>query len=147
MKRHVLSGLLVLGTAQPGAAMMQCHYYDEMVAEAVMVVQVAPSSIVPPPQGGQGDCTLTGKIVRKFKGKYPVGTVIRTSVPCEAPQTSGPQRPPMVGATMWRSLEALEGAAVIELHLAAEGGPAGYGAGVVLLDAPTETPAWRSVCQ
>lgn len=147
MRRQVVWGLLVLGTAQPGAAMIECHYYDEMVAEAVAVVQVAALSIVPPPDGGQGDCTLTGKIVRNFKGKYPVGTVIRATVPCDAPQTSGAERPPMVGATMWRSLDALEGAAVIELHLATEGGPAGYGAGVVLLDAPTETPAWRSVCQ
>lgn len=147
MKPGLWAGLLALGAAGPAAAMMQCQHYDEMVAEAATVVQVTPISVVPPPEGGQGDCQLSGKIVRNFKGLFPVGAVIETTVPCDAPHTSGVARPPMVGATIWRSLAALEGAAVIELHLAGDGGVAGYGAGVVLLEVPTEAPAWRPICQ
>lgn len=144
--RLVLAGLAVLGVAYPARAALECQYYDQMVAEAVMVMQVAVESVVPPAGGGQGECIVTGEMVRNFKGPHPVGTRIQTSIPCEAPVPEGVTPEVFVGATAWWRYAALAEAVVIELHIAAEGGPAGYGAGVVLLEAPTEAPAWEPVC-
>lgn len=141
-----LAGLIVLGAAGPAAAALECRYYDEMVLDAVMVMQVAVASVVPPAGGGQGDCVLTGEIVRNFKGPHPVGTRIQTTVFCEAPVADGVEPDVMVGATIWWRYAALAEAAVVELHIGPGGGPAGYGAGVVLLEAPTEAPAWVSAC-
>jgi hypothetical protein len=144
--RHILAaGLLVwAGTAQ---AALRCDDLDALVAQAVMIQQVVPSEVIPPEGGGQGLCTLRAEVVRSFMGPHPVGTLIRTSIPCLAPLAPGSfQEPSPGGATLW-DFEALRDAPVIELHIAPEGGPAGYGAGVVILDAPTDAPERRSACE
>jgi hypothetical protein len=145
--RRALAVWLALGVAQPGAAMMACEHYDAMVAEAVTVIQIVPALVTPPPEGGQGNCTVTGEIVRIFKGFATPKTVVSTILPCEAPLPEGIERPILVGPTMWVPLSGLGGAGAVELHLDEGGFPTGYGAGVVLLDAPTDAPAWRPVCQ
>ncbi len=133
--------------ALPAQAALECHVYDDMVAAAVMVMQIAPTSFVPPPGGGQGNCTVTGEIVQSFLGPHPVGTVVQTRIPCTAPMADpDAEMPIMVGPTLWWDLDALQAAAVIELHIAPEGGPAGHGTGVVLLDAATSEPMWQSRC-
>jgi len=134
-------------SALPAQAALECHVYDDMVAAAVMVMQITPSSVVPPEAGGQGNCTVTGEIVQSFLGPHPVGTVVQTQIPCMAP-VSDPnvEVPLLVGPTLWWDLDALQAAAVIELHIAPEGGPAGHGTGVLLLDAPTAEPMWQSRC-
>lgn len=140
------AGMILLAAAGPAVAALPCNAYDEMVGQAVMVMQVDVESVVPPAGGGQGGCVLTGEIVRNFKGPHPVGTRIQTMVFCEAPVTDGGEPEVMVGATIWWNFAALAQADVVELHIAAEGGPAGYGAGVVLLEVPTDAPAWTSFC-
>jgi hypothetical protein len=133
--------------ALPAQAALECQVYDDMIAAAVMVMQIKPTSIVPPQAAGQGNCTLTGEIVQSFLGPHPVGTVVQTSIPCTAPVADPDvEVPVVVGPTLWWDLDALQAAAVIELHIAPEGGPAGHGTGVVLLDAATSEPAWQSRC-
>jgi hypothetical protein len=91
---------------------------------------------------------VTGEIVQSFLGPHPVGTVIQTEIPCTAPLDDPNAEPAVeVGPTFWWDFEALQGAAVIELHIAPEGGPAGYGAGVMILDAPTDEPMWTPYCE
>jgi hypothetical protein len=139
--------VLVAGVAAaPAQAALQCNYYDDMVAEAVMVMQIVPTEVVPPEGGGQGNCEVSGEIVRSFLGPHPVGTVIRTTIRCESPLPPDVTAPVEVGGTVWWDFEALRDAAVIELHIAPEGGPAGYGSGVAILPAPTEAPARVSAC-
>jgi hypothetical protein len=142
----VLAGVMMLGAAGPAMAALQCQYYDQMVAEAPMVMQIAVESVVPPEGGGQGRCIVSGEIVRSFKGPHPVGTGVQTAIPCEAPLPEGAAADIEIGATIWWDFDALAAAAVIELHAAPEGGPAGYGAGVRLLDAPTAAPVWTPHC-
>ena len=133
--------------AVPAQAALRCDDIDYFVAQAVMIQQVVPSEVIPPEGGGQGLCTLRGEIVRSFMGPHPVGTLIRTTIPCQAPLEPGEIEEVIPGGdTIW-DFEALRDAPVIELHIAPEGGNAGYGAGVVLLDAPTDAPARRSACE
>ncbi|NCO86885.1 MAG: hypothetical protein GW886_09700 [Rhodobacterales bacterium] len=124
--------------AGPAAAMLQCHHYDEMVAEATMVMQIAPTDVTGPDPAG--NCTVTGTIVRSFKGPHPAGTLVGTMVPCDNPQM-------LIGATIWQDAAALRRARIVELHIAPTGGPAGYGAGVLLLDAETDAPTLTSFCR
>jgi len=111
-----------------------------------MVMQIAVRA-VDPAADGETRCRVEGEILRAFKGPHPVGTLIQTMVPCRAGWTDAQGAPVlMVGPEVYHDREALLAAPVIELHIAPTGGPAGYGAGVVLLDAPTEAPAYRSFC-
>jgi hypothetical protein len=144
--KAVLAGAMMLGAAGPAMAALQCQYYDQMVAEAVMVMQIAVQSVEPPEGGGQGRCSVTGEIVRSFKGPHPVGTVVQTAIPCEAPLPDGAEAAIEIGPTIWWKFDALAAARVIELHIAPGGGPAGYGAGVRLLAAPTDAPVWEPLC-
>ncbi len=149
MKRAILA-LAAASTvaAFPVQAALECSAYDDLVAQAVMIMQIAPSNIVPPEGGGEGNCTVTGAIVRSFLGPHPVGTVVQTAIPCKAPITNPDLANPVtVGPTRWWDYAELQAAAVIELHIAPTGGPAGHGAGVVLLEEPSEAPMWQSLCQ
>lgn len=139
--------VLVAGVAAaPAQAALQCDVYDDLVAGAVMIMQIVPTEVLPPDGGGQGKCSVGGEIVRSFLGPHPVGTAIRTAIPCLAPLEPGSSNEVQVGGELWWDFEALRDAAVIELHIAPEGGPAGYGSGVAILTAPTEAPARVSAC-
>jgi hypothetical protein len=140
MMMTMVAGALAL----PAEAALPCDVYDQIVAGAVMIMQVVPTSVTPPEGGGQGRCTFRGEIVRSFLGPHPVGTAIVTSISCMAPFEPGSDRDIEVGGTMWTDFEALRDAAVVELHISPEGGP--LDTGVVFLDAPTDAPARVSAC-
>lgn len=135
MKLGLISGLTLL--ACPAQAMIQCIYYDQMVAEAVDVVQLDAAKIGAP--DANGNCSISGHISRVFLGMLQVEGWLETAAPCDNVQG-------MVGPVMWTDPGALAQAKVIELHLAPGGSIAGYGSGIALLDALTETPAWKPLC-
>lgn len=140
-------GILALAAlASPVQAALPCDVTEQMVLEAVMVMQIAVRA-VDEPLPERTTCRVEGEIVRSFKGPHPVGTVIETAVPCRGGWTDADGAPVvMVGPEIFTSREALLAAPVIELHIGATGGPAGYGEGVVLLDAATDAPVWRPEC-
>ncbi|GGL60795.1 hypothetical protein [Wenxinia marina] len=139
-----LAALLALAAA-PAHAALPCDVYDELVAEAVMVMQIADIAVVAPESGSA--CTVRGTVVRTFAGPHPPGTRIQTSIPCDGyPLPPGVVPDIEIGATLYWDFDALSSAAVIELHIAPEGGPAGYGAGVAVLAEPTEAPARAPTC-
>lgn len=132
--------------AGPAQAALECQYYDQALAEAVMIMQIDRTEVTLPPDGSTS-CTLRGTIIRSFLGPHPVGTLIETQVPCDGfVQSTGEPAPIEVGPAIYRSVDALAAAPVVELHIAPEGGPAAYGGGVILLDAPTEAPVSRRFC-
>jgi hypothetical protein len=135
--------LMIPATAQ---AALQCNYYDDFVAAAVMVMQIDDVTVSPPATPG-ADCTVSGTIVRSFLGPHPVGTRVQTPVPCiGVPAALGGDGEIEVGPAIYKDYAALVAAPVIELHIAPESGPAGHGAGVVLLEAPTDSPQYTSMC-
>jgi hypothetical protein len=142
---HVVTiGFLL--AAPPAQAALQCQHYDDLVDAAAMVMQIGETDVTAPEVIG-GTCRVTGTILRGFLGPHAVGTRIETQVPCHGyPITTDEEIPVEVGPTIFWQFDALNDAAVVELHIAAEGGPAGYGSGVYLLDAPTDTPARVSAC-
>ena len=144
--RNLTLTLSLAMLANGAQAALQCDAYDDLVAQAAMVMQIAVTEVVAP-TNDQQVCTLRGQIVRSFSGPHPVGTPIETLIGCDGypiPQASEPVIE--VGPTIYWDFDALRAAAVIELHIAAAGGPAGHGAGVWLLDAPTDAPQWQPYC-
>lgn len=134
MIRHaaVLLGLI----AGPSQAMIECIHYDEMVAAAPVVVQIEGAKIGP--ADANGNCAVSGQIDRAFRGAE-VGGWIETLVACDNPQG-------IVGPVLWTAFAQLKAARVIELHLQ-DGQVAGYGAGIMLLRALTDAPAWEPACE
>ena len=135
MMRGMAMGLVVL--ACPAQAMIQCIYYDQMVAEAVDVVQLDDAKVGAP--DASGNCSISGHIARVFAGGLQVDGWLDSAAPCQNAQD-------VAGPAIYTNADALAQAKVIELHLAAGGGIAGYGAGIKLLDALTESPAWKPLC-
>ncbi len=129
--------LVLFFLALPGFAQAALHpcEYDRMLRQAVMVVQIGQTEVAGPSQYGQ--CTLTGTVLRSFRGPIEVGTRVQTTVPCVNVTE-------LIGPTMWTPPELLRAAPVVELHIQEGGGPAGAGSGVFLLEAPTEAIHWQS---
>lgn len=128
--------------ALPVAAAIQPCYLDRMVAEAVTVVQISDHVVGVPDENG--NCTLTGTVVRNFRGLLEPGTRVQTTFACAHPNRVDENGVVIVelGGTTWRDAGPVAQAAVVEIHAEAEGGPAGFGWGLHLLDAPTEEPAF-----
>jgi hypothetical protein len=142
MKTAIPLTLALLAPAAAEAA-LQCNYYDEFVAAAVTVIQIADTTVAP--FGDASDiCMLDGTVVRSFRGPIATGTLIRTHVPCRG--IPGRTFEGMPGPTIYTDYAALVGAKVVEIHAGAEGGPAGHGAGIVLLPIPTDSPQYQSMC-
>ncbi len=113
--------------------------YDELVDQAVDVVQLTDLSLRE--DGADDICRVEGNVVTVFQGRFQPGQRLRFSVPCAIDQ-------PPVGLTVYHATDALDIAEVIEVHFGADGEVAGYGAGLTVLDAPTNAIAWRpSICQ
>ena len=134
--KYAVIGAVVL-VAGPAQALIECIYYDQMVAAAVSVVQMESPKVGA--ADAQGNCALSGHIARVFGGTLQVDTWLETAVPCENSQD-------IAGPAIYTGSEALMGSKVIELHLDQAGQITGYGAGVVLLDALTESPMWKPLC-
>lgn len=144
--RNLTLTLTLAMLADGAQAALQCDAYDDLVAQAVMVMQIAVTEVVAP-TNDQQVCILRGQIVRSFSGPHPVGTQIETALGCDGyPIPEGVEPVVEVGPRMFWDFDTLRAAAVIELHIAAQGGPAGFGAGVWLLDAPTDAPQWQPSC-
>lgn len=126
-----LAFALAFMPALPVAAMVQPCYLDAEVAEAVTVIQIS-DHVVERSNDGSG-CRLTGTVVRSFRGDIAPGTRVQTSFYCGEPTVGG----------LNLNEEAIARASVVEIHAAAEGGIAGDGWGLELLDAPTDEPAFR----
>lgn len=135
MIRWSIVGLVLW--AGPSQAMIQCIYYDQMVSAAVDVIQLDAAKIGAADENGM--CGISGHVSRVFAGALQVDDWVDSSAPCD--NAKG-----LDGPTIWTDAAALAQAKVIELHLDGDGQIAGYGAGLILLDATTETPAWKPVC-
>ncbi len=134
MIRYMTLGLMLC--AGPSQAMIQCIYYDQMVAESDLVVQIENAKIGE--ADAAGNCAISGPATQVFVGTLAAGDWVETVVACD--NSEG-----IAGPTIWSDVASLKAAKVIELHLRA-GDIAGYGAGLVLLDGLTETPAWKPLC-
>ena len=132
--RYVVLAMLLAG---PANAMIQCIYYDQMIAEAAKVVQIAAPKVGA--TDANGYCAVSGQISRVFVGAAQVDDWLETSVPCDNVQG-------IAGPVIWTAGAALAAAKVIELHLDGADQIAGYGAGVVLLDVLTDSPMWKPLC-
>lgn len=127
-------GLSVL-PALPLQAALQISTCDrlrevaEAVADAVTVIQIADHVV----EWDGFRCRVTGTVVRSFRGSLEPGSPVQTSFRCGEASTVEIVRDP----------ETVARAAVIEIHAQAAGGPAAGGAGLLLLDAPTDAPAFR----
>lgn len=81
MKRTMAMALgLIPGLAQ--AALPPCAYED-MIAEAELVIQVQVAQVLPPDDNGT--CMVDGTIVRAFRGPLETGGPVRVRVPCDNP--------------------------------------------------------------
>lgn len=129
--------VIVMLSAGPSQAMLQCTYYDELVGLAPVVIQIENPTFTPP--DAQGTCFVAGTVARVFAGEVALGTQVVAMVPCV--NVDG-----IAGPIIWTDPQALAAARVIELHMDNPSIPAGYGAGIVLLDALTDTPAWKPMC-
>lgn len=135
--RALAAGLaLWAGAAQ--ATLPPCAY-DELVREATLVVQMHIDRVDGP--DALGDCTVAGEVVRLLRdnGSVAVGQRARFTVACTNPQG-------FIGPQLYTPPEALRSHAFVEYHGVDGGGISGYGAGLVLLDAPTDAIAWTSEC-
>lgn len=135
MIRLALIGLVLAGT--PAHAVLECIYYDEMVAAAVDVIQLDGPKVGSPDENG--NCSISGHISRVFVGGLQVDNWLDSVAPCDNSQG-------LAGPTIWTDGTALAQAKVIELHLDAGGEIAGYGAGITLLDTLSDSPAWKPRC-
>ena len=91
---------------------------------------------------GLGQCAMTGRVVRSFRGDLALGTTVQTSFACADDAVE-----PSVNGYEWDPAM-VAGARAVELHSLGGGtGPSGYGAGLVLLDAPTDTIARDGFCR
>jgi hypothetical protein len=128
-----LAAILALSAlpALPAHAALQisaCEY-DQMVAAAVNVIQITDHKV----ERDQDRCRVTGMVVRSFRGGIEPGTVVQTYFYCgEFASMVEFQHDPVAVAR----------APVIEIHGQAGGGPAAYGKGLLVLDAPTDEPAY-----
>ena len=130
---------LTAATALPATAALPPCVYDELVAAAPDVVQLHRLSLR---EDGPDDmCQMEGTVVRAFRGQFETGQRLRFSVPCDI------DRPPEVGPTVYHATDALDAAAVVEVHFNAEGEVAGHGEGLIVLEAPSDAIAWRPYCQ
>ncbi|MCC5973514.1 MAG: hypothetical protein JJT81_05635 [Rubellimicrobium sp.] len=136
MRHHTLSLCLSLAILLPGPAraMLPPCEYDRMLRQAVMVLQIGQTEVDGP--NPYGNCTLTGTVLRSFRGPIEVGTRVQTTVPCVNVTE-------LIGPTMWTPPDVLRAAPVVELHIGAGSGPAAFGAGVFLLQASTEAIHWQ----
>jgi hypothetical protein len=68
---------------------------------------------------------------------------VQTSFACAQPQRADENGVVIVepGAS-WRDREPVAEAAVVEIHAGSDGEPAGFGWGMLLLDVPTDEPAF-----
>ena len=136
IKTAISISIAMFSTAGSAQAMIQCIYYDQMVAEADLVVQIQDAKIAE--ADAAGNCAIAGPTAQVFVGTLALGDWVETVVPCD--NLEG-----IVGPTIWSDVAGLKAARVIELHLSG-GSVAGYGAGIALLDGLTETPAWKPLC-
>lgn len=125
--------VLVLLASPATAAIMPC-YLDEMVADAVTVIQVVDQTVTGP--DAEGTCGIEGNAARVLRGTVREVAPFRAAFACENPRQ-------LVGGTIYHDRRAVARAGAVELHLDADGLLAGYGWGLVLLDAPTDAPAFR----
>lgn len=109
---------------------------DQMIAGATDVVQIVEPVVSGP--DARGMCDLRGVIARSFRGSLVVRDKLALTLACA--NVDG-----LVGAQMYRDPDAMRNAVAIELHLQS-GGVAGYGAGLFVLAALTETVQWQTEC-
>ncbi len=141
--RLALALALGLSAAPAGAALPPCAI-DELIRRADAVVQITVVRVVAPvvAEGAQGPywCGVTGDVARSFRGGLATGARIDVHVPCG-------RATPMPGPTEVTPEEKLRKAPVLELHLRRDGGLAAHGAGVAVLDAPTDAMVWEPNCK
>jgi hypothetical protein len=127
-------------------AALQCDAYDELVAQSVMIMQIGDITLTRPPFE-EIRCTLQGTVLVNFLGPHEPGTRIQTEVTCDGYALQDNEIPNIeIGPAIYWDYDRMAASPVIELHIAPGGGPSGAGAGIVLLDAVTETPQYSSFC-
>lgn len=113
---------------------------EDWVRRTTDIVQIAVEKVVVPPQifasMDTTDCPVTGTIRRVFQGSLKIDRQIEVGVTCHA----------MVGRAEIVMPQVLEAAKVIELPLDKDG-QVTDGAGVVILDAPTDNRVWPAQCE
>lgn len=135
--RFTLPLALAGSLALPADAALPPCVYDELVAAATEVVQLHRLTLR---EDGPADmCQMEGTVIRAFRGAFERGQRLRFSVPCAIDQ-------PPIGATVFHATDALDIAEVVEVHFDAEGEIAGYGDGLITLEAATDAMVWRPFC-
>ena len=133
MPSRLLLPLLALPILQMPAKIETCR--TPPADQAAMVVVQISDQLVDGPDA-QGICMLSGPVVRSFEGPLPPDALVQVVFPC-APAAMDQ----FAGWWAAHNPEAVAEAGAVEVHATAGAVVAEGGRGLVLLDAPTDTPA------
>jgi len=129
---------IVFSTAIGQAALPPCAA-DQRVREATDVIQIEVSQVAVPvgyETMDQATCTVTGHVVRVFRGAMTKGASVVVPVTCHSTAAGG---------GVIYAPDGLKEAKVLELHML-RNRPIQAGPGIVRLDAPTDEIAWTPNC-
>lgn len=136
---HACFGLTIAFSTATGQAALPPCAADQRVREASDVIQIEVTQVAVPVGYETMDhatCTVTGQIVRVFRGALTKGASVIVPVTCHSTA---------VGGGVIYSPEGLKKAKVLELHML-RNRPIQAGPGIVALEAPTEDIAWEPNC-
>ena len=139
-KLRAAAALVVLSTplsAIPSGATLPPCVYDELVAEAVIVLQLTDPRVE---RRGRNICRLTGTVAVVHRGDVSPGQSVTADFACAV------DRPPTIGGTVYHAPDGIGAAGAVELHIDASGHIAGEGIGLIALDAVTDRIAWQPYC-
>jgi hypothetical protein len=136
MRPFLILSAIALAT-QAQATLSPCAT-DDLMAEAVMVVQVVDQEVRPL---GNNICRFSGTIVATHRGLAEVGRNLTADFNCplDASQIA-------IGASWYYNPDDIRAAGALEVHINAEGFIAAFGAGLIALNAPTQSMAWEPFC-
>lgn len=129
-----LAGLaLALVCVMPAHAVMAPEVYEEGRRTAANHVQIRVTH-VRPPEGGMGDCAVTGEVMQVFRGDLGAGDVIKFDVSCyaygELPDSG----------TLWTDVDALRKARFLEAFMSSGPNPHVVLDQIEIIVAPRDRP-------
>lgn len=133
-----LLALPLLALALPAQAELPPCVTDDLMREAPLVVQIADHRVE---SFANNICRISGTIAQVHRGNVAVGRSLTATFDC----ITDPSQV-AIGGTVYSAPEALSRAGAVEVHIGADGYIAAGGAGLITLDAPTQSIAWEPYC-
>lgn len=136
MKRALPFVLLAL--VQPAHASLSPCVTDDLMREAVLVIQAVDLTVAPI---GTNLCSLQGTVATVHRGDVQASQSVTAQFSCLTdPSSVG------IGGTTYINTESVANAGAVELHFNRDGFIAAGGQGLIALDQPTQSITWEPHC-